>query len=271
MAIGLHLTAYLGVFVNLGPDREHQTDIHLVKTVGQSLGVGIMVFVKAHSVPAVLAPILPVLHNHTHRHLFTAEAVGCLQYFLGRVEALAAMDISQCPRGHLRAIAGDVAICGNDLVGRTQEDSIINHLSHRRLQYGLVLHEIIEESRAVVVCQFGRDAVTPFLQMNDSRGSRREPQVLHFYHRLTINGEVMTSSHSLSYIEQQTVVARLRNIQFAVEDIALTHLFLAAFGGCDINDFALPCPAVFCQLETLATRIEVGEAVVVPQDSVAFA
>ena len=68
-----------------------------MQAVGQRLGVRIELFVEAHRVPAILAPVLPVLHEHIDGHLLLLEAVGRLKNLLRRVETLAAMDITQSP------------------------------------------------------------------------------------------------------------------------------------------------------------------------------
>ena len=102
-----------------------------MQTVCQSLGVGIVLLVKLHRVPAILAPVLPVLDNHANRHLFLAEALGCLQDLVRGMEAFATMDIAQCPCRHGRALACQVAIGGNDLVGSADKHGIVDGIGNR--------------------------------------------------------------------------------------------------------------------------------------------
>ena len=77
-----HFATHLRILINLRPNAQHQLDSHLMKAVGEQLRVGIVVFVEAHGIPAILAPPLPVLHQHAHGQLFLLEAVGSLEDFL---------------------------------------------------------------------------------------------------------------------------------------------------------------------------------------------
>ena len=76
--VTLHLTTDIGILVNLRPHAEHQSDTHLMETVGKRLGIRIEFLVELHGIPPVLAPILPVLNDETQRHILLAEAVGRL-------------------------------------------------------------------------------------------------------------------------------------------------------------------------------------------------
>ena len=69
----------------------------MVQIVGECLGIGVVVFIEAHGVPSVFAPILPVLYEHAHGDALLLETVGSLQNLVGRVEALTAVDIAQRP------------------------------------------------------------------------------------------------------------------------------------------------------------------------------
>ena len=87
--VALHLAAYLRVLVDLTPYAHHQTDIHLVETVGECLGIGVELLVELHGVPTIFPPILPVLHDDAQGHLLVAETTGGLQDLIGGVETLA--------------------------------------------------------------------------------------------------------------------------------------------------------------------------------------
>ena len=82
IVVANHLTPYVRVLVYLRPHAKHQSDAQLVQRIGQRLGVGIILFIELHRVPAVLTPVLPVLHNHADGHPFLLEATCCLQDFL---------------------------------------------------------------------------------------------------------------------------------------------------------------------------------------------
>ena len=114
-----------------------------MQTVRQRLGVRIMVFIELHGVPAVLAPVLPVLHQHIGRQSLLAETVGRLQDLVGRMEALTAMDIAKSPLRHLGSSACHLAVGGDDLIRRTSEDGIVHGLCHRRTEGGGIRHLFI--------------------------------------------------------------------------------------------------------------------------------
>ena len=109
------------------------------------------------------------------------------------------------------------------------------------------------------------------LQVDNGRGGGRQPHVVHFDDRLAVDAEVVTAGHLLPHVEEQGVVARLGNSDGGLEDVVLTHLAAAALGSGDIHFLAGAGVALLFQLHTLAGGVEVGEAVVVPQQSVALA
>ena len=61
---GKHLPAHLRLLINLRPYADHEADAHVVQIVGECLGVGVVIFIEAHGIPPVLAPVLPVLYQH---------------------------------------------------------------------------------------------------------------------------------------------------------------------------------------------------------------
>ena len=102
-----------------------------MQTVRQRLGIGIVLLIKLHGVPAVLAPVLPVLDNHANRHLLLTKALGCLQDLVRGMEAFATMDIAQRPCRHGGTLARQVTIGGNDLVRSADKHSIVNSIGNR--------------------------------------------------------------------------------------------------------------------------------------------
>ena len=72
------------------------------------------------------------------------------------------------------------------------------------------------------------------LQTHDCRGCRWQPGILHLYDRLTIDSKVMTTSHLLTYIEQQRIIAILGKVDTGLKDITLTHLTASALRRCNI-------------------------------------
>ena len=146
-----YLLAYFRALVNLRPYRYHQADIHLVQTVGQRFWIGIEILVELHRVPTVLAPILPILHNHTDRQLLTAEPVGRLQYLVRRVETLSAVDIAQSPLRHQRTLTRQLAISGYNLVRRANKHGVVDGIGHWRTERCLIVHLIIIKHRLIVL------------------------------------------------------------------------------------------------------------------------
>ncbi len=152
------------------------------------------------------------------------------------METFAAMDIAQRPFRHLRTFARQRTVGGDDFIWRTHEHSIIDGSSDRRTERRLVLHTVIIQHRLVVLRQFGRQRVTTLFQMNNLRGRRRQPQVLHLDDILTIDGKIMATSHLLANIQQQSIITRFRNIDSRFEDVTLAHFTLVSLGGSDVDD-----------------------------------
>ena len=73
-----------------------------MQIICQLLRVGIVCLIKAHGIPTILAPILPILHNHIGRQVLATETLGCVDDFVLRMETLTAMNITQCPLRHQR-------------------------------------------------------------------------------------------------------------------------------------------------------------------------
>ena len=59
--------------------------------------IRIELLVKLHGIPAVLAPVLPVLDDKVDRNLLLAESPCSSQELLLRMESFAAVDVSQSP------------------------------------------------------------------------------------------------------------------------------------------------------------------------------
>ena len=138
-----------------------------MQAVGQRLGVRIVCLVKLHGVPAVATPVLPVLYQHTDGQTLTAETVGGLQDLFRRVETLAAVDIAQRPGRHQRTRPRQVAVGGDDLIGRTDEHRVVDGFSHGGTEHGLVCYLVVVEYGTVVFGQFGRETMLSGLQMDD--------------------------------------------------------------------------------------------------------
>ena len=71
----------------------------MVQAVGHTLGVGVVVFIKLHGVPAVLSPVLPVLDDDVKWQLLLLETIDGLQNLLLRMVSFAAVDVASSPTG----------------------------------------------------------------------------------------------------------------------------------------------------------------------------
>ena len=67
---------------------------------------GIIVLIEFHCVPAVFAPVLPVLHHHIYRDLAFPELRGRIQNLLLTRVPFPALPESECPSGQHWNISG---------------------------------------------------------------------------------------------------------------------------------------------------------------------
>ena len=81
----------------------------------------------------------------------------------------------------------------------------------------------------------------------------------------------MTTRHLLPYIQQQTIVTGLSNINSSLEDMAFTHLTTVTLGGRHVNHIAGPCTLTLLQSDKLFAGIKLRQSVVIPQDAIALA
>ena len=271
MTVGSHLAAHLRLAVNFRPHAHHQSHVHAVQAVGHEFRGGVVGLVEAHGVPAVLAPVLPVLHDDVHGQLLLAEAVGSLQYFFLRVETLAAVYVAQCPLRHQRSLARQLAVGGYDFVGRAYEHRVVHGLRHGRLEHRLLVHLPVVDFWLVVLRQFGCQRVATFLEVYDGRGRRRQPYVAHVYNRFAVDAEVVAARHLLAHVQHQGVVALLANGEHALKAVVLPHLLLAALGRGHADGLPLAAACLSGQRHLAVAGVEVGQSVVVPQHAVALA
>ena len=81
-----------------------------VELVHHSLGIWDNALVELHGVPAVLAPVLPVLHQGVDRDFALAEFGANIENFLLAVIPLPALPVTVCPLGKQRRFAGELAV-----------------------------------------------------------------------------------------------------------------------------------------------------------------
>ena len=114
--------------------------VHGVELIHHCLGIGVVALVKLHGVPAVLAPVLPVLDQGVNRKVAFAELHSNVQDFLLGMISLPALPESIHPLGKHRRFAGELTIIGNDLIQlRAVEKVVINSLPHLGAESGRVL------------------------------------------------------------------------------------------------------------------------------------
>lgn len=88
--------------------------------VDQLLGVWGVCLVEAHGVPAVRAPVLPVLDDDIERQLAAAELVECVDDLGRAVEAFAAMNVAEGPETQQAMLAQIPATAGKFSSGIVQ-------------------------------------------------------------------------------------------------------------------------------------------------------
>ena len=107
--------------------------------------------------------------------------------------------------------------------------------------------------------------------MNNSGSRWRQPCVLQLDDSLTVNDEVVTTSHLLPHIEQERIVTCFSHIDGRCKLVASSHLLFATFSGSHIHHFCATYIATLRHLHLRVHRIEISESVVVPQDAIATA
>ena len=90
-----------------------------MKFICHGLGIGVLVLVKLHGVPAVLAPPLPVLDYYAGFVILLLQTSGVLQQFGLAVITLAAVDVAESPVGHIGNPACQIAVGTDYLIGRS--------------------------------------------------------------------------------------------------------------------------------------------------------
>ena len=175
MPVATHHLTYFGVLINLRPDTHHQVHVHLMQAVGQCLGIGIVLFIELHGVPPIFAPILPVLNDDVNGKLLVAESSRRLENLIGRMEAFTTMNVSQRPLRHHRGFSCQVTERGDDLIGSADEYGIVNRLSYRRTEHGVIIYLLIVQHRLVSIGQLCRKGMTTSRKMDDFGSRRRQP------------------------------------------------------------------------------------------------
>ena len=222
-----------------------------MEAVRQRLRVGVVLLVELHAVPSVFAPVLPVLHEHAHRHPLAPETVGGAKNLIGTVETLATVDVAQGPGGHQRALAGEVAVGGYHLVGLPGKHGVVHRRGDGGAEHRLAAHLVVEEHRLVAAGEFRRQLVPSGLQVYDAGGGGGQPHVLHVHHRLPVDVQVVAACHLLPHVEQQRVVAAFGDVDDTLEDVVLAHLALAALRGGDVHFLTCSRSGTFRQFHAL--------------------
>ena len=146
--------------------------MHVVDGVHHRVWVWIIHFIELHGIPAVFAPVLPVLNNHVERKLPVAKLFECCQQFLLRVEAFAAMNIPVCPVGHQRGCSGQIAIAANHVIAlRAGKDNIVDEPGVCGSQCGQVVGWAQEENGPILDLSDYADRVL-------AGGQSREPSLV---------------------------------------------------------------------------------------------
>ena len=123
----------------------------------------------------------------------------------------------------------------------------------------------------IVTRQFSRQLVATFGQPHLLGCCRRQPDVLHFNDGLSVDTQIMTTRHLAAHIQQQGIVAFLRNVDGSLKDVTLTYLLLATFGGSHVDDITGTGSLTLQQRNLVRTGVILRQSVIVPQHTVALA
>ena len=118
---------FLGTILRIGPDAHHQSGVHGMYGVGKSLRVGIILAVHLHISPT-LWPIVPVLHNHIHRHMATAIFPQGINEVVRRDITLLRLDISEGIERQQLHLARKIAVALDDVVHPVTFDKVVVNL-----------------------------------------------------------------------------------------------------------------------------------------------
>ena len=93
-------------------------------------GIGIILQIPLVSAPAVVAPVLPVLHDEIHRNAVGAELARGGQHLRLAGIPFAALPETIRRLGKQRRVTGGLTIAGNNFIrGRTVEKVVVNRIA----------------------------------------------------------------------------------------------------------------------------------------------
>ena len=111
-----------------------------------------------------------------------------------------------------------------------------------------------------------------FLKTDNGRSRRWQPHVLHLNDLLAVDTEIVAASHLLTDVKQQGVVASFLDVNSCLEEVSATHLATVSLCGGNVDDLGgTGSRLAGCHRHTLAARVELHKAVVIPQHAVALA
>ena len=184
--------------------------------------------------------------------------------------ALAAMDVAEHPVRHLGHRPRQGTVGADDLVGLAGEHRVVQRRGDGGVERGRVIDLLPVEDRAVGADAFDREGVRPGGQGNQGRRGRRQPGVGYVHHRLAVDGEVVPARHLLAHVQQEGVGAVLGNVDAAGEGPGEAPLPPVAGGAGGVHRLALAVLAGHGQRDGLVRRVEVRQAVIVPEQAVAL-
>ena len=242
-----------------------------VQRVGQGLGVRIMILVKAQCIPAVFAPPLPVLDDNIQRNAAALESVGVLKDLVLGAVTLAAVNVSEHPLRHLRNLACQLAVRSYAFVCISCKDGEVNCAGDRGVEAGLVLYFSPMEGWLVAPYALDFQLVNSLFQLNYCRCCRRKPGIGIVNDRIAVNCQILFSGHSLSHIQKQGVCPVFRDFYSLFKYCVETHLPSVALCACGIYRRSAGGGLDRIQFHAVCHRVEICQAVVIPEQSVSLA
>ena len=239
--------------------------VHAMEFPHHARGVGILVLVEPHGIPAMFSPPLPVLDDGSHRKAFGMEA---RQEFLLRVVPFPAMDVPESPVRHRRHRTAQAAESMHDGIGVPGENGIVNPLGHRTVEGGFRGDPSPAEHGRIPLGPPDFHPVFPGREVCLGRDRGRQPEIGKVHEDLPVHREILFPGHGAANIQQQGVIPVLRKVDFA--GIAVETPDFHKIAGCTGHIDRSGFHRSFSEGEGLLSfgGIEFRQSVVVPQKPV---
>src|SRR5450631_3061826 len=186
-----------------------------VELVHHSLGIGVNALVELHCVPAVLAPVLPVLHQGVDRKLAFAELRPYVENLLLGVIALTALPVSVYPLGKQGRRPCELAVIGNDTIQLgSVEKIVVDGLPHFGAKSRRILWWTRRQLNSARTTLCRNLILLVWLQVHDAGPRTRSPHVDQINHVLAVH--IYQQLIPIVASEQKAITARCSGGEFSL-------------------------------------------------------